>query len=122
MSRRLTTLFVFLLSGALLSAPAQSQSGRSWLNGFVFAESETHELRDATVELRGAADYERLRDVHLTARPDESGAYSLTDVPYGMYVFRVSAPGFRDYEIPLYVAPDMLTQIHVRLLPTAPAR
>lgn len=120
MSLRLTTLFV-VLSGALLSAPAQSQSGRSWLNGFVFAESDTHALQDATVELRGAADYERLRDVHLTARTDENGAYSLTNVPYGMYVFRVSAPGFRDYEIPLYVASDMLTQIHVRLLPTSPA-
>jgi len=120
MSRRLIPVLLFLLATAILSPRAGSQSGRSWLNGFVFAESDTHGLQNATVELRGAPDYPRLVDVHLTAQTDEQGQYGLKEVPYGMYSFKVSAPGFQPYEIPLYVASDMLTQIHVRLLPTSP--
>jgi hypothetical protein len=53
--------------------------------------------------------------VRLVAKSGEDGKYALQDVPYGNYLFRVSAPGFKTYEIQLYVAPDALTALHVRL-------
>src|SRR5262252_8282084 len=96
-------------------ASATPQSGRSWLNGFVFADSDTQGLAGATVQLIGDQDNARLRNVKLVAKAEEDGKYALKDVPYGEYTFRASAQGFKSYEIHLYVASDMLTQIHVRL-------
>jgi hypothetical protein len=94
---------------------ATAQSGRSWMNGFIFADSNTKGLPGATVELIGDQQNERLRSVHLTTRAGDDGGYSIKDIPYGDYTFRVSAEGYVTYEIKLYIGSDMLTQIHVRL-------
>jgi hypothetical protein len=53
-----------------------------------------------------------LRDATDT---DKDGKYSLREVPYGDYTFRVSAGGFVTYEIRLYVASDTGTTLHVKL-------
>jgi hypothetical protein len=110
-------MYVALIAITLstLSVFAVAQSGRSWMNGFVFADSDTTGLPGATVELTGDQNNARLRSVRLSTKADERGEYSIKDIPYGDYTFRVSAEGYQPYEIKLYVGSDMLTQIHVRL-------
>ena len=85
------------------------------MNGFVFADSDTAGLPGATVELVGDQSNDRLRPVRLSARTDQRGEYSMKDIPYGEYTFRVSAEGYDPYEIMLYIGSDMLTEIHVKL-------
>ena len=99
----------------LLAGAVAAQSGRSWMNGFVFADSDTRGLPGATVELTGDQSNDRLRSVRLSTKAGEDGKYSIEDIPYGDYTFRVSAEGYAPYEIKLYIGSDMLTQIHVRL-------
>jgi hypothetical protein len=92
-----------------------AQSGRSWMGGMVFGESDTQGLVGARVELIGDPGSSRLRDKKLTADTDKDGKYSLKDIPYGDYTFRVSADGFVTYEVKLYVASDTGTTLHVKL-------
>jgi len=106
-------LISIVLSGFALTSFAQS--GRSWMNGFIFADSDTNGLPGANVELTGDQSNARLKSVHLSTKAENDGKYSLKDIPYGDYIFRVSADGYEPYEIKLYVGSDMLTQIHVRL-------
>ena|SRR5215510_4322401 len=108
-------LLLILLGITVYSLPVTAQSGRSWMNGFVFADSDTQGLAGANVELIGDQNNDRLRSVRLSTKAEEDGKYSLKDIPYGDYTFRVSADGYDRYEIKLYIGSDMLTQIHVRL-------
>ena len=112
LSRRLLPLVVTFV---IVSAVAIAQSGRSWMSGFVFADSDINGLVGATVELKGDQDNARLKSVKLTTKSEDNGEYSLKNIPYGDYTFRVSADGYVPYEIKLYVGSDMLTQVHVRL-------
>lgn len=114
--KNLLRRFVWLI--VALSLPimiAAGQSGRSWMNGMVFDESDTQGIGGARVELIGDPDSFRLRAIRLTTNTDERGKYSFKDVPYGDYTFRVSAAGFTPYEIKLYIASDALTELHVKL-------
>jgi Carboxypeptidase regulatory-like domain len=104
---------VIALSLPLMTAAAQS--GRSWMNGIVFDESDTHGISGARVELIGDPDDPRLQSTKLTTNTDERGKYAFSRVPYGGYTFRVSAAGFTTYEIKLYIASDALTALHVQL-------
>jgi len=99
----------------LASLAISAQSGRSWMRGMVFDESETHGISGALVELMGDPDSPRLRSTKLTTNTDDKGNYSLREVPYGDYTFRVSATGFTTYEVKLYIASDALTELHVKL-------
>ena len=108
-------LAAVLFFAAIVSERAHGQSGKSWMNGFVLTDSDTQGVQGAKVELIGDPSWERLRDIHLSTDVDDRGRYSMQRVPYGRYTFRVSAPGYETYEIPLYIASDMQTQIHVRL-------
>ena len=114
---KITTLRVATFGIALivLVGIVAAQSGRSWMNGFVFADSDTTGLPGATVELIGDQSNDRLRSVRLNTKTDQDGQYSIKDIPYGDYTFRVSADAYQPYEIKLYIGSDMLTQIHVRL-------
>jgi hypothetical protein len=85
------------------------------MNGFIFADSDTRGLQGALVELIGDQGNARLQSVKLSTKAEEDGKYSIKDIPYGDYTFRVSATGYEPYEIKLYIGSDMLTQIHVRL-------
>src|ERR1044071_1303362 len=107
---RLLPLVITLAILAVTAAAAQS--GRSWMGGFVFADSDTAGLPGATVELEGDQNNARLRAVRLSTKTEQDGKYSIKDIPYGDYTFRVSAEGYAPYEIKLYVGSDMLTQIH----------
>lgn len=106
-------LAVILLS--TLAGTAAAQSGRSWMNGFIFADSDTTGLPGAAVELIGDQNNGRLKSVRLSTKAEENGKYSMKDIPYGDYTFRVSAEGYESYEIKLYIGSDMLTEIHVKL-------
>ena len=105
----------FVITFSILAAASAAQSGRSWMNGFVFADSDTRGLSGASVELIGDQSNARLRSVRLSTKTEQDGEYSMKDIPYGEYTFRVSADGYEPYEIRLYIGSDMLTQIHVRL-------
>ena len=109
---RLVSLAITL---SILAGIVAAQSGRSWMSGFIFADSDTTGLPSATVELIGDQHNARLREVLLSTKTKEDGKYSIKDIPYGDYTFRVSAEGYEPYEIKLYIGSDMLTQIHVRL-------
>src|SRR5256886_15850447 len=80
-------LFVTLFfAGALL---AQSDLGR--ISGFVKDPSGAT-VANAKVMVRNASGVER------TATTNESGYYSITNVPPGLYTFTIEAPGFQRYE------------------------
>lgn len=106
---------LFLVLFVSLTGAGTAQSGRSWMNGFIFAASDTRGLSGATVELTGDQSSDRLRSVKLTTKSEQDGNYSLKDIPYGEYTFRVTAQDYEPYHIMLYIGSDMLTQIHVRL-------
>jgi hypothetical protein len=108
-------LLLLVLTLSYMPSTAAAQSGRSWMGGFIFADSDTQGLAGALVELTGDQGNARLRSVRLSTKAEENGSYSMKDIPYGDYTFRVSAAGYEPYEIKLYVGSDMLTQIHVRL-------
>src|SRR3982751_3410550 len=90
----LLRLVLFVVSLSTLSVVVVAQSGRSWMNGFVFADSDTAGLPGATVELVGDQGNARLRSVRLSTRTDQRGEYSMKDIPYGEYTFRASAEGY----------------------------
>lgn len=108
-------LVLLTIALTTLAQTGAAQSGRSWMGGFVFADSDTNGLAGALVELIGDQNNERLKSVRLTTKAEKDGKYSLKDVPYGDYTFRVSADGYEPYEIKLYIGSDMLTEIHVKL-------
>lgn len=117
---RTTSTFILRIMLALIAltafaGTAAAQSGRSWMSGFVFADSDTDGLAGATVELIGDQNNGRLKSVRLSTKAEENGKYSMKDIPYGEYTFRVSADGYDSYEIKLYIGSDMLTEIHVKL-------
>jgi hypothetical protein len=105
-----------LIASVLIFATGISaQSGRCWMNGLVLNESDTQGISGATVELIGDSGAPQTRDKKFNVTTDARGKYSLERLPYGEYTFRVSAPGYGEYKIPLYLASDALTQLHVKL-------
>jgi hypothetical protein len=105
--------FALLVLG--LSAALHAQHGRSWMNGVVYGESDTQGLAGATVELTGDPNSPVVSSMKLSAKTDDGGKYYLQGVTAGEYTFRVSAPGFTPYQIPVYIATDSLTALHVKL-------
>jgi len=109
--------FVFVVI-LLADTVGARQSGRSWMNGFIFDESDTQGLKGAKVELIGDPNSPRLKSVTLTTEADDRGKYAISQIPYGEYSFRVSAEGYSSYEIKIYIASDMLTSVHAKLKKT----
>jgi hypothetical protein len=109
---RWTISSVFLL---FLTSALSAQSGRGWMKGIVLGLSDSQGMSGAVVELTGDPDNARLRSVAFNSKTEERGQYSLQNIPYGDYTFKVSAPGFIPYEIKLYIPSDAETQVHVRL-------
>ena len=103
------------LTLSLAAGQSGAQSGKSWMNGIVFGDSDTQGLVGATVELTGNSDAPQVRGVTRHTLSGTDGKYSFDRVAYGDYRFRVSAAGFQTYEIEIYVASDALTALHVRL-------
>ncbi len=98
--RKIGYLMLAALAGAwlvCLMVPdrAGAQSGRGWMKGFVVDESDVHGIPGAVVELTGDPGNPRLKDRKLMTSADDRGEYSFPEVPYGRFIFRVSAPGRR---------------------------
>ena len=110
-----TRLAQVVITVSIFTHIGAAQSGRSWINGFIFADSDTKGLAGATVQLIGDQSSDRLRSVRLSTTTGEDGKYSIQDIPYGEYILRASAEGYIPYEIKLYIGSDMLTQIHAKL-------
>src|SRR5262245_64608938 len=107
--KRLRAMLLLLLALIfIIPDNLTAQSGRSWMKGFIFADSDTRGLAGATVELTGDQNNDRLRAVKLSTKAEADGGYSIKDIPYGDYTFRVSAEGYEPYEIKLYIGSDML--------------
>ena len=83
--------------------------------GIVFDPSETQGIVGATAVLTGDPGMPRLAALAFTTHTDVKGHYSFNALPYGDYLFRVSAPGFVPYQVNIYIAPDALTALHVKL-------
>jgi hypothetical protein len=109
----LLAMAVVLLSLFLVPGMTDAQSGRGWMDGWVFLETATKGAAGATVELTVIASSSNIRK--LVAKTDERGEYKFKEVPYGEYRFRVTAPGYQPYQIDIYMPPDMHTKLHVRL-------
>jgi hypothetical protein len=107
------SLCLVLVLGAATQAAAQS--GRCLIEGFVIGGGELDSLAGATVELIGDPNTASVRAVKLSATTDAEGKYSLSEIPHGPYTLRASAPGYRTYEIPIYMLSDTKTQLHIRL-------
>src|SRR5215813_3091540 len=88
---------LFAITVCSLTVTVTAQSGRSWMNGFIFADSDTRGLAGANVELIGDQNNDRLRSVRLSTKAEDDGKYSLKDIPYGDYTFRVTADGYEPY-------------------------
>lgn len=104
---------VLLLTVLLLPGAAHAQSGRGWMDGFVYLERPTQGAAGAKIELTPLPP--RSGSGKLVAKANERGEYKIADIQYGDYMLRVSSPGYRTYEIELYIMPDAHTRIHVRL-------
>lgn len=51
----------------------------------------------------------------ITAETDEHGSYDFHSVSPGEYFFRISSPGYRDYETELYLPSDFIGNLAVML-------
>ena len=111
-SKRVVACLFVLLA---LTGPGSAQSGRCLMKGYVVGEHDWPGLKNATVELTGDPENERLASIKMSVQTDENGEYTMREIPYGEYTLRVSAQGYRTYEIPIYMLSDTTTQLHVRL-------
>lgn len=118
MRRSLTFILTLLASAMLLLNPTTAltgQSGRCVIEGFVVGMRDYPGLDNATVELIGNSDNERLRDVKLSANTGSTGKYLIKNIPYGDYTLRASAPGYLPYQIEIYMLSDTTTQLNIKL-------
>ena len=98
-----------------VTASASAQSGRAYIEGYVIGDGELHGIAGATVELVGDPSSPNVGNVKMAATTDADGKYAMTEIPHGPYTLRVTAAGYRPYEIPIYMLSDNQTKLHVRL-------
>jgi hypothetical protein len=114
-------LAVIALALMISAVAVQAQSGISSAGGVVADETATRKgnfvgVIGAKVELeQNVKDSPR----KFTTTADNRGVYSFREIPYGHYVLRVSAPGYRSYELKFFVDSDGSADITVLLWKTA---
>ena len=99
--------FLFLL----LSSSASAQSGKGAVSGWVI--DETAALKDgkfvgiasAKVELSGA-----------TVMTAKKGNFDFSEIESGQYTLNISAPGYRDYQLSIYINSDDVASVCVLLV------
>jgi hypothetical protein len=112
-----TSVAVIALALMISAFAVQAQSGISSAGGVVADETAKRKgnfvgLKGAKVELeQNVKDSPR----KFTTTTDKSGVYSFREIPYGDYVLRVSAPGYRSYELKFFVDSDGSADITVLL-------
>ncbi|HEV3206110.1 MAG TPA: TonB-dependent receptor [Terriglobales bacterium] len=85
----LTAPFLLLMSILLLAPRAQAQMEVGTITGTV---TDAHDARISTARITLE---NPLTGRHMHALADDQGQFHFDDVPYGTYVLRVAAPGFR---------------------------
>jgi hypothetical protein len=95
----------------------RAQSGMSTASGVVADATATRQgkfvaISGAKVELEQDI---KERPRKFTATSDNSGEYSFGEIPYGHYLLKVSAPGYRNYELKFFVDSDGSAYIAVLL-------
>jgi hypothetical protein len=107
-----------VLAIALAAIPVQAQSGRATIRGYI----EFDDVGRNNVKAQGVvARVEMIRmNDGLEVSPavtntDDIGAYMLEQLQAGDYVLRISSPGFRTYEIALYLPSDFECKIATHL-------
>jgi hypothetical protein len=107
-------LFVTIL---LCAVAARAQSGRGLMHGYIAFEGVAYndlakENVHATIELRSIT---RGDERAYTAQTNEYGAFDLKAVPIGDYKLRISSPGFKPYEIEVYMPSDFSWNLAIKL-------
>lgn len=114
----LYTRVAVLAVALMISAVAvRAQSGISSASGVV--ADDTARKQGNFVGVAGAR-VELEQDVKDNPRKfitttDKRGVYGFPEIPYGSYVLRVSAPGYRSYELKFFVESDGSVEIAVLL-------
>lgn len=95
----------------------RAQSGISTAGGVVADGTATRQGKfvaviGAKVELEQDV---KERPRKFAATTNDSGGYGFQEIPYGQYVLKVSAPGYRNYELKFFVDSDGSAYIAVLL-------
>mgnify|MGYP000854637890 CR=1 FL=1 len=98
--------------------PVKAQSGRGTMRGWIEFEG----VGRNNVKARGVVARVELVAVDdgreappIVTNTDEIGGYLIENVPAGDYVLRIGSPGFRSYEIELYLPSDFECRLATHL-------
>lgn len=116
--QRRAIVLVALLAGITAAIPIQAQSGRAAISGYIeFDGVGRNNVKTqgvvARVEMIGVNDGTEAPPA--ATNTDDVAAYKLENLPAGDYVLRISSPGFRTYEIGLYLPSDFECRIATHL-------
>ena len=119
LSRSLRSLFMFLLSLALLgifllTQLASAQQTLGSMNGTV-TDASGAVVQGASVKIRAAA-----TNLEVTAETKSDGSFSITDIPIGVYDVKVVKDGFETEDYPqIIVQGSRTTTVNTKLKPGA---
>jgi hypothetical protein len=97
---------------------AHAQSGIARMAGSVADETAASKygkfvaIAGAKVELEQVV---KSSPRKFTTTTDKRGVYRFPEIPYGDYTVRISAPGYRDYELRFFVDSDASAEITILL-------
>jgi len=99
------------------SAATLAQSGRGLMHGYIAFDGVAYNdlAKDnvrAKIELRSITKGDQRV---YNAETDEHGAFDLKSVPMGDYLLRISSPGFKTYEIEIYMPSDFNWNLAIKL-------
>ena len=115
--RSVYVAMAFLVAVIFSTTAAPAQSGRGLMHGYIafdgvsyndLAKGDVH----AKIELRSITEGDQRV---YTAQTNETGAFDLKPIPMGDYVLRISSPGFKTYEIEIYMPSDFSWNLAIRL-------
>lgn len=113
-SRKANVAIGLLLTVLLICNCAYAQSGHSVMKGYVAFEGFNYVDKQprAKVELRPSKESGRGPAV---AQTSEHGQYEFNPAPLGECVLRISSPGFKTYEISVYIPSDFLGNLAIMM-------
>jgi hypothetical protein len=106
-----------LVSVLFWTGATPAQSGRGLMHGYIafdgvsyndLAKGDVH----AKIELRSITEGDQRV---YTAQTNEHGAFDLRSIPMGDYILRISSPGYKTYEIEIYMPSDFSWNLAIKL-------
>lgn len=98
--------------------PVEAQSGRGTMRGWIQFEGvgrNNVKSRGVVARIELVAVQDGREAPPLVTNTDEIGGYLIENVPAGDYVLRIGSPGFRPYEIELYMPSDFECRLATHL-------